>query len=47
MMESILKFDEIKRDFDTVFKENKINVTDTVLTSLQECLDSKLYGDLL
>ena len=34
-------------DFDTVFKENKINVTDTVLASLQECIDSKLYGDLL
>ncbi len=34
-------------DFDTIFKENKINVPDDVLGSMQECIDEKLYGDLL
>lgn len=34
-------------DFDTIFKENKIDVSDKVLASLQELIDGKLYGDLL
>lgn len=34
-------------DFDTIFKENKINVPDDVLGPMQECIDEKLYGDLL
>lgn len=34
-------------DCDTIFKENKINVPDNVLAPMQECIDEKLYGDLL
>lgn len=34
-------------DFDTIFKENKICVPNDVLASMQECIDEKLYGDLL
>jgi SAM-dependent methyltransferase len=34
-------------DCDTIFKENKISVPDNVLAPLQECIDEKLYGDLL
>lgn len=34
-------------DFDTIFKENKVNVPDDVLASMQECIDEKMYGDLL
>ena len=34
-------------DCDTIFKENKINVSDKALASMQECIDEKLYGDLL
>ena len=34
-------------DFDTIFKEKKIYVSDNVLASMQECIDEKLYGDLL
>ena len=34
-------------DFDTILKENKVNVPDNVLASMQECIDEKLYGDLL
>lgn len=34
-------------DCDTIFKENNVNVTDNVLASMQECIDEKLYGDLL
>jgi hypothetical protein len=34
-------------DVDTIFRENKINVPDNILAALQECIDEKLYGDLL
>jgi len=34
-------------DCDTLFKENGVNVADTMLSSMQECIDDKLYGDLL
>jgi len=34
-------------DFDTIFKENNINLPDAVLKTMQECIDEKLYGDLL
>lgn len=34
-------------DCDTIFKENKVSVPDTVLAPMQECIDEKLYGDLL
>lgn len=34
-------------DLDTIFKENNVNVSDDVLASMQECIDEKLYGDLL
>lgn len=34
-------------DCDTIFKENKIEVPDRILASMQECIDEKLYGDLL
>ena len=34
-------------DFDTIFKEKKICVSDDVLAPMQECIDEKLYGDLL
>jgi SAM-dependent methyltransferase len=34
-------------DFDTIFKESHTLVSDDILSSLQQCIDSKLYGDLL
>ncbi len=34
-------------DVDTIFKENKLTVPDNVLASMQECIDEKMYGDLL
>lgn len=34
-------------DFSTIFKELHINVEDNALAALQECIDEKLYGDLL
>lgn len=34
-------------DFSTIFKELSISVEDNALASLQECIDEKLYGDLL
>ena len=34
-------------DCDTIFKENKVGVPDNVLAPMQECIDEKMYGDLL
>lgn len=34
-------------DCDTVFKESKAIVSDELLAAMQECIDDKLYGDLL
>lgn len=34
-------------DFSTIFKELHVNVEDNALAALQECIDEKLYGDLL
>jgi hypothetical protein len=34
-------------DLDTIFKENKVSVSDDLLAGMQECIDEKLYGDLL
>lgn len=34
-------------DFDTIFKENGVDVPDAILAPMQECIDEKLYGDLL
>lgn len=34
-------------DLDTIFKENKIDVSNDILASMQECVDEKMYGDLL
>ena len=34
-------------DCDTIFKENGINVPDKILASMQECIDERMYGDLL
>ncbi|MEK6609093.1 MAG: class I SAM-dependent methyltransferase [Myxococcota bacterium] len=34
-------------DCDTIFKENTMIVSDNVLASMQECIDERLYGDLL
>jgi 2-polyprenyl-3-methyl-5-hydroxy-6-metoxy-1,4-benzoquinol methylase len=34
-------------DCDTIFRENKVNVPDTVLAAMQECIDERMYGDLL
>lgn len=34
-------------DCDTIFKENKVSVPDAVLAAMQECVDGKMYGDLL
>ena len=34
-------------DLDTIFKENKVSVSDDLLACMQECIDEKLYGDLL
>ena len=31
----------------TTFKELGINIEDDFLSSMQECIDEKLYGDLL
>jgi hypothetical protein len=34
-------------DVSTIFKECNISATDDVLGPMQECIDEKLYGDLL
>lgn len=34
-------------DLGTIFKESKVNIPDDVLAPMQECIDEKLYGDLL
>lgn len=34
-------------DCDTIFRENGVSVPDGVLTAMQECVDEKMYGDLL
>jgi len=34
-------------DMDTILRENKVNLPDEVLSSMQECIDRKMYGDLL
>ena len=34
-------------DCDTIFKENKVDVPDHLLAAMQECIDKKMYGDLL
>lgn len=34
-------------DVDTILKDRKIDVPDDCLASLQECVDERLYGDLL
>ena len=34
-------------DLDTIFKESGLNVPDSVLAPMQECIDEKMYGDLL
>jgi 2-polyprenyl-3-methyl-5-hydroxy-6-metoxy-1,4-benzoquinol methylase len=34
-------------DCDTIFKENEVIVPDAVLAAMQECVDEKMYGDLL
>lgn len=34
-------------DVDTVCKESKIAISDDVLAPMQECIDERLYGDLL
>ena len=34
-------------DCDTIFKEKGISVSDEILANLQECVDEKMYGDLL
>jgi hypothetical protein len=34
-------------DVDTILKEHKVNVPDNVLASMQECINERMYGDLL
>jgi 2-polyprenyl-3-methyl-5-hydroxy-6-metoxy-1,4-benzoquinol methylase len=34
-------------DVNTIFKENGISISDGVLANMQQCIDDKLYGDLL
>lgn len=34
-------------DCDTIFKENNVDIPDDTLAAMQECIDEKMYGDLL